>query len=99
MVERTVGHLLVDYRRNYPVQKYSGIDADKAREAGQPPYDVITIMSFADRADFEKMEAIVMDPAVKAEVEAAQLRLFDRPLMQQVVCETCVSDLSHINIL
>jgi hypothetical protein len=94
-----IKHLILSYERNYPTEGYdygSGTGIDAAMSENRPPaeYDCVTRMTFADRAAFEKVRAVLLDPTIKGEVEEDEAVLFDRPRMKFLICETHVTDLT-----
>ncbi len=99
MVASTMKDLLVDYQRNYPTDEFDysvGQELEiRNSQSTSPKYDVITKMTFASRANFEKMLAMIENPQVTSGVEDARTAILDRDSMQMFVCEQEVSDLKN----
>lgn len=87
---RHVGHLLKEYRRNYPqaaLLNPSGRKNDPPPPPIEPPYDAIAEMWVEDQAALDEVGRIFNDPAVSP-ILAADERLFlERDQTLMLICD------------
>ncbi len=95
-----IKHLIASCERNYPTEGYAygdgnGIDAAVMAGRPVPEFDCVTRMTSADRAAFEKVRPVLLDPKIEAGVEKDEEALFDRRQMTFYICETPVTHLEE----
>ncbi len=93
-----IAHLVVDYQRNYPLQGYGydaadGIEISKSDNRPKPEFDCITKLTFPNMTALEKVQGVITDPALKAEIEADEAKFLNRNAIQRFICEQSVSQL------
>lgn len=76
-----------DYRRNYLVPDESYAPAHVENNDARPAFDVITEISFANRADYDRMNAAIADPAIGDRIARDEENLFDRSAMAMYVVD------------
>jgi hypothetical protein len=84
----------VDYRRNYIRH-----DLGPQRSSAEPndrslDFDVITEISFASRADFDRMVKLLSDPKVRTQVVEDESQFMDRSATLSYVVDENVSRLA-----
>lgn len=81
LAKKYIGHLLVDYIRNYPtfaVLNPSNIPEGTAPEPYDTGHDCITEMHVADQAAVEEITRIFNDPAINPILVEDELKFLDR---------------------
>jgi len=72
-----------DYRRSYPnVVRIEGREAD-----GEPEFDVVTEVWFADRSAYDAFGTAMLDPANRAAIVEDEARFVDRAATRIMVVE------------
>ena len=87
-----IGHLLVDYRRNY-VEDVGAIPTpgdDTSDLAVSKQCDVVTEMWFRSREDFEQMIEIFSRPDVNKVLVEDENRFIDRLSVTQFIVDECI---------
>jgi hypothetical protein len=91
-----VGHLLLEYRRNYLGPGSTFAAAAPVATDGQPlaevPYDVVTEMVFRDMAALEECNRIVGEPATRKMFSEDEETLFDRASSWTIVTEETLEE-------
>ena len=97
--DKYIGHLLVDYKRHYPLamSAFGGneIGANEKWEGGrfQPKqavecgYDVISVYTLRDPADVQEMTKILSDPVVQRTLAEDESRFLDRAACRMGMCD------------
>lgn len=91
LAHKYVGHLLVEYRRNYP-QLIEGSDQETdAPDMLHSPYDAITELRYPDRAAYEESRRIMSDPVIGKIFEEDEENFMDRAAFRIFTCEEVTS--------
>ena len=94
LADKYIGHLLVDYRRNYPisaVKNPSNVPPGTVPPAYQTDYDAITEMWVKDQAALEEVGRIFNDPKINPILVEDELKFLDRPEAIMIVSEEVTS--------
>ena len=93
-----VGHLLLDYRRDYlgdgsNFAAAAPVSKDGAAQV-EVPYDAVTEIVFRDMAALEQCNRIIGDPETRKFFSEDEATLFDRPNCWTIISDTVVEDLA-----
>jgi uncharacterized protein (TIGR02118 family) len=89
MARRYIGHLLSDYRRNYPqlAVRNPSAQGDDPSDPVPTPYDAVAEMWLADQAAVAEMTRIFNDPEISPVLNADQLEFLEPDQTLMLVCE------------
>lgn len=93
LAHKYLGHLFLDYRRNYPKLVEYGARSSDTPTAFQSPYDAITELRYRDRAAFEEAQRIMSDPVIGKIFEEDEKNFMDRAEFRVFTCDEVVSTL------
>jgi hypothetical protein len=87
LAHRYLGHLFVDYRRNYaePVEEKIGDAPNPA--VGNSPFDAVTEIWLKDRAAWLEMQRITADPVIGKIFMDDEEKFLDRPSLRIFPCD------------
>jgi hypothetical protein len=90
LAQKYIGHLLLDYKRNYP--KFATLNPSNVPAGAQPaPYDIgydcITEMWVKDEAALAEVSRIFNDPVINPVLVADELRFLQRDATVMLVSE------------
>jgi EthD domain len=90
LAQKYIGHLLLDYKRNYPT--FAMLNPSNVPPGTQPaPYDIgydcITEMWVKDEADLAEVSRIFNDPVISPILVADELRFLQRENTVMLVSE------------
>jgi len=93
---RYFGHLLVEYRRNYPISSSSFAAGDAENDLDPavdsiPEFDAVTEIVMPDRAAFDEFLRILGDPPIRRLFSEDEARFTDRKRSRFTVCEVVLS--------
>jgi hypothetical protein len=81
LAKKHFGHLLVEYRRNYASEAWSGGDPKRERGAFAPSpwaYDCLSEWVMPNREAFDEIMRILADPVIGQEFDEDEERFLDR---------------------
>lgn len=93
LAHKYLGHLFLDYRRNYPSRVEDSSLSTDAPAAFHSPYDAITELRYRDRAAFEEAQRIMSDPVIGKIFEEDEKNFMDRAEFRVFTCDEVVSTL------
>ena len=78
------------FERNFfaPVQDYETGHMDNKHEEQELDFDVVTELTFATQADYDKIVAGLSDPDIGAIITADEENIFDRSKMRVFIMDT-----------
>ena len=94
LAEKYVGHLFVEYRRNYVKDAmWGGNPRQEGSGFGQREwsYDLISEWIMADEAAFQEVRRIMAQPEIDREFETDEERLIDRSSVVMIHCDVADS--------
>lgn len=93
LAHKYLGHLFLDYRRNYPNSVEYGARSSETPSTFQSPYDAITELRYRDRAAFEEAQRIMSDPVIGKIFAEDEENFMDRAEFRVFTCDEVVSPL------
>jgi hypothetical protein len=94
LAHKYLGHLFVEYRRNYPETREE--DAlQGVLSFLQSPYDAITELRFPNREAFEESQRIMADPVIGKIFADDEENFMDRSEFRVFTCDEVASDLNR----
>ena len=87
LAEKYLGHLFLEYRRNYPQHLNSGEEGAKIPNFAKSPYDSLTEMRFPDRAAWDEAQRIMSDPVIGKIFSEDEERFMDRSEFRVFTCD------------
>lgn len=93
LAHKYIGHLLLDYRRNYP-ETVSGIATGDGGAHLEAPYDVVTEMRFENQQAIDEMLRIFAEPEINAILVEDEKRFVHRPSLVTMTVDEVVDDTS-----
>lgn len=92
LAHRYLGHLFVDYRRNYPLPVVERVGDAPNPAVADSPFDAITEIWLADYAAWLEMQRIIADPVIGKIFMDDEENFLDRPSLRIFPCHEVHSD-------
>jgi hypothetical protein len=89
MAHKHIGHLLIEYRRNYKTETWGGgVPTEKGGGFGPVdwPYDCVTEWVMRDAAAFDEINRIFADPVIGKEFHDDEEHFLDREAVLLIKC-------------
>lgn len=95
LAHKYLGHLFLEYRRNYPEQRELDAAGGDVPGFAQSPYDAITELRFASREAFEESQRIMADPVIGRIFADDEENFMDRASFRVFTCDEAASSLKR----
>ncbi len=87
LAQKYIGHLLTEYRRNYP-RSVTQNPTEFGRNTPEPfEYDVVTEMRFKSDEAFAEFEEILKDPKINPTLIEDERKFLERKAVVMLMCE------------
>ena len=89
MAQKYIGHLLLEYTRNYKTETWGGgVPTDGGGDFGpiEWQYDCVTEWVMPDEASFDQINRIFADPVIGKEFHDDEENFLDRPSVLLIKC-------------
>jgi hypothetical protein len=90
MAQKYIGHLLIEYKRNYKTETWGGgVPTDTGGGFGRIdwPYDCVTEWVMKDESAFDKINAIFAHPVIGKEFHDDEANFLDRESVVLIKCQ------------
>ena len=90
MAQKYIGHLLIEYKRNYKTETWGGgVPTDTGGGFGPIdwPYDCVTEWVMKDAAAFDEINAIFAHPVIGKEFHDDEANFLDRDSVVLIKCQ------------
>lgn len=92
LAQRYLGHLFVDYRRNYPLPIVERVGDEPNPAVADSPFDAITEIWLEDHAAWLEMQRIIADPVIGKIFMDDEENFLDRPSLRIYPCHEVYSE-------
>lgn len=91
LAHKYLGHLFLDYRRNYPEMIDTDAEGNPLPAFAQSPYDAITEIRYKDREAFLESQRIMSDPEIGKLFAEDEKHFMDGPAFRIFTCDVVIS--------